>query len=58
MTSRFFSRVLASLAKRLPNHVLQSALSSKPDTRTIWVGPHEQKSIEVTGVCCVTLNTN
>jgi hypothetical protein len=46
------------LATLLPNHALQSALSAKLDTETIWVGPHEKTSIEVQGVCCVTLNTN
>lgn len=55
---RLINLALVALASALPNRVLQTALSAKPDTQTIWVGPHEQKTIEVTGVCCVTLNTN
>ena len=41
-----------------PNFALQSALSETAGVKTIHVGPHSKETIEVSGVCTVTVNEN
>lgn len=56
MKQRLRDRLYAAALALVPTYALQAALGRRPGVRAWFVAPGEKQSVDVEGVCWVTIN--